>query len=89
MSKHDPPEELTAEELEAQSAAVLPDREAMSTLDPTGGLGLGGTDVLDIDVNLDLEADAAAPISAAMPADADVGDQDSLIEHNDREADDG
>lgn len=29
---HDPPRELTAEELEAQEAAELPDREAMSLI---------------------------------------------------------
>jgi hypothetical protein len=71
MSQHDPSDGLSADELQAQSAAALPDREAMSTLDPTASL----TDVpglLDLDVNLDLDADAAAPISAAVAANANV-----------------
>jgi hypothetical protein len=71
MSQHDPSEGLSADELQAQSAAALPDREAMSTLGPTASL----TDMpglLDLDVNLDLDADAAAPISAAVAANANV-----------------
>jgi hypothetical protein len=83
MSQHDPSEGLSAEELDAESAAALPDREAMSTLNPAGGLdptatvdSLGGlTDMpglLDLDVNVDLTADAAAPISAAVAANANV-----------------
>jgi hypothetical protein len=65
---------LSAEELDAQSAAALPDREAMSTLDPTSGLtdGLNMPGLLNLDVNLDLNADAAAPISAAVAANANV-----------------
>jgi hypothetical protein len=35
-------EGLSAEELGAQDAQALPDREAMSTLDPTAGLDAGG-----------------------------------------------
>jgi hypothetical protein len=34
------PEELTDAELEAESAAELPDREAMSVVAPFSGLGL-------------------------------------------------
>jgi hypothetical protein len=78
MSEHDQTGGLSADELDAQSAAALPDREAMSTLDPTGALGgatgtldgMGG--LLDLDVNVDLDADAAAPISAAVAANANV-----------------
>jgi hypothetical protein len=69
------PDALSQEELEAQSAAGLPDREAMSTLpvDPVGGVvdSLPGG-LLDLDVNVDLNADAAAPISAAVAANANV-----------------
>jgi hypothetical protein len=77
MSEHNPSDGLSAEELDAESAAALPDREAMSTLDPTSGLTDGLTlpemgGLLDLDVNLDLDADAAAPISAAVAANANV-----------------
>ena len=67
-------EGLSHDELDAQSAAALPDREAMSTLLPTDGLtGLADMPgLLDLDVNVDLTADAAAPISAAVAANANV-----------------
>ena len=84
MTRRD--DELTPAELEAEDAQALPDREAMSTLDPTAGLdpttslptelpdptvALGGG-LLDLDVNVDLDADAAAPISAAVAANANI-----------------
>ena len=50
---------LSKEELEAQQAADLPDREAMTTL-------------LDLDANLDLALDLAAPIDAAVAANANA-----------------
>jgi hypothetical protein len=49
---------LTPEELEAQEASSLPDREAMS--------------LLDVNANLDLALDVAAPIDAAVAANANV-----------------
>jgi hypothetical protein len=52
------PTGLSAEELDAQQAADLPDREAMS--------------LLDLDVNLDLALDLAAPIDAAVAANANA-----------------
>ena len=67
MTRRD--EELTRAELEKEDATALPDREAMSTLDPTAGLDPA---LLDLDVNVDLDADAAAPISAAVAANANV-----------------
>ena len=73
---------LSMDELEAERAERLPDREAMSTLDPTQGLDPVGSlpdpsvqlpsGLLDLDVNVDLNADAAAPISAAVAANANV-----------------
>ena len=65
--------ELTPEEMNAEAAAALPDREAMS--------------LLDLNVNLDLALDLAAPIDAAVSANvlsvdseaAALADQDSLI----------
>ena len=53
------PQGLSQEELEAQQAADLPDREAMTTL-------------LDLDANLDLALDLAAPIDAAVAANANA-----------------
>lgn len=68
-------EGLTPKELDEQDAAALPDREAMSLLDPTAGLDpatLTSSSLLDLDVNVDLDADAAAPISAAVAANANI-----------------
>ena len=50
---------LSKEELDAQTANDLPDREAMTTL-------------LDLDANLDLALDLAAPIDAAVAANANA-----------------
>jgi hypothetical protein len=50
---------LSQEELAAQQASDLPDREAMTTL-------------LDLDANLDLALDLAAPIDAAVAANANA-----------------
>jgi len=50
---------LSAEELNEQQAADLPDREAMS--------------LLDLNANLDLALDLAAPIDAAVAANANAG----------------
>ena len=61
---------LSPEELDAQDAAALPDREAMSTLDPTSALD--GTALLDLDVNVDAALDIAAPVDAAVAANANA-----------------
>ena len=50
--------ELTPEEMEAQSGAQLPDKEAMS--------------LLDLNADLDLALDLAAPVDAAVAANANV-----------------
>jgi hypothetical protein len=60
MAKAKKPQgELSKEELQAEQAAELPDREAMQ--------------LLDLDANLDLALDLAAPIDAAVAANANVG----------------
>jgi hypothetical protein len=61
---------LTQAELEAQEGADLPDKEAMSVLDTVGVLTDGG--LLNLDVDLALDADVAAPIDAAVAANANV-----------------
>jgi len=63
--------DLTTEELEAESAAQLPDREAMSILSDATSL-LGDTALLNVNVDLALDADVAAPIDAAVAANANV-----------------
>ena len=50
--------ELTPEEMNAQTAAQLPDKEAMS--------------LLDVNADLDLALDLAAPVDAAVAANANV-----------------
>ena len=49
---------LTEQEIEAQEAAEIPDKEAMS--------------LLDVNVDLDLALDLAAPIDAAVAANANA-----------------
>jgi hypothetical protein len=67
MTRRD--EELTPAELEAEDGTALPDREAMSTLDPTAGLDPA---LLDLDVNVDAALDLAAPVNAAVAANANA-----------------
>ena len=69
------PSGLSPEELDAQSAAALPDREAMSTLDPASALD--GTALLDLDVNIDaaVSANLLSPDSDSVA----VASQTSVI----------
>lgn len=60
-------EELSRADLEAQAASDLPDKEAMTLLDPS----LDQT-LLNLNVDLALDADVAAPIDAAVAANANV-----------------
>jgi hypothetical protein len=64
---------ISAAELESQDATAVPDREAMTTigdvLDPSSLLN---TSLLNVDVDLALDADVAAPIDAAVAANANV-----------------
>ena len=59
--------ELSKQELEEQGASDLPDKEAMSLLDP-----LTEQSLLELNVDLALDADVAAPIDAAVAANANV-----------------
>ena len=63
---------LSAEELDAESAGALPERQAMTTLGDLDTSSLLPDSLLDLDVNLDLDADVAAPIDAAIAANANV-----------------
>lgn len=63
-------ERLTRDELEAQDGAEMPDKEAMSVLDTVGGLTDSG--LLNLDVNVAIDADTAAPVDAAVAANANV-----------------
>src|SRR5687768_15099245 len=78
---------LTNEEMDAETAAALPDREAMSLLDLTANLDLALDIAAPIDAAVAANANVAAPIDAAVAANiASVGseatavaDQDSII----------
>jgi len=59
MAKNQAQQGLSQDELAAQQASDLPDREAMTTL-------------LDLNANLDLALDLAAPIDAAVAANANA-----------------
>jgi hypothetical protein len=64
---------LNPEELEAQGGQQLPDKEALSLVD--GSLVDGLTDttsLLNLNVDLALDADVAAPVNAAVAANANV-----------------
>jgi len=56
---------LTREEMEAEDATALPDREAMSTLPVM-------PPILDLDVDVDAALDIAAPINASVAANANA-----------------
>ena len=56
---------LTREEMEAEDATALPDREAMSTLPVV-------PPILDLDVDVDAALDIAAPINASVAANANA-----------------
>ncbi len=59
--------ELSKQELDAQGGSDLPDKEAMSLLDP-----LTEQSLLELNVDLALDADVSAPIDAAVAANANV-----------------
>lgn len=59
---------LDREELEAQGGAQVPDKEAMSLLDPI----VDQTSLLNLDVDVAADLDAAAPVNAAVAANANV-----------------
>ena len=64
---------ITDAELESQDVTVVPDREAMSVLgDSLDPSSLLGTSLLNVDVDLAVDADVAAPIDAAVAANANV-----------------
>ena len=58
MEQNDAPRPLSAEELAAETGAALPDKEVIS--------------LLDLNADLDLALDAAAPIDLAVAANANV-----------------
>ncbi|MFN2505636.1 MAG: hypothetical protein ABR540_15630 [Acidimicrobiales bacterium] len=66
------PTGITNAELESQDVTAVPDREAMSLLGDLDPASLLGTSLLNVDVDLALDADVAAPIDAAVAANANV-----------------
>ena len=79
--------QLSAEEVQAQAGAALPDKEAMSLLDVNADLDLALDLAAPVDAAVAANANVAAPIDAAVSANAlspdatsvAVADQDSLI----------
>ena len=63
---------LTAAELESQDVTAVPNREAMSVLDGIDPSALLNTSLLNLDVDLAVDADVAAPIDLAVAANANV-----------------
>jgi hypothetical protein len=86
----DHPAPLSAEELEAQSATPLPDKEVYSLLDLNVNLDLGLDLAAPIDLAVAANANVAAPIDAAVGANvlsigseaAALADQDALIQQH-------
>lgn len=82
-----PQDNLSKEEIESQTAAPLPDKEAMSLLDVNADIDLSLDLAAPIDASIAANANAAAPIDAAAAANAlsegaiaSAGaDQDSVI----------
>jgi hypothetical protein len=78
---------LTVDEMEAESASALPDREAMSLLDIVADLDLSLDLAAPVDAAIAANANVAAPIDAAVAATIGsvgseataVADQDSVI----------
>ena len=79
--------ELTREEVQAQDASAVPDKEAMSLLDVNADLDLALDIAAPIDAAVAANANAALPIDAAVSANvlsfdsqaAALADQDSVI----------
>ena len=79
--------DLTTEEMQAQDASALPDKEAMSLLDVNADLDLSLDIAAPIDAAVAANANAALPIDAAVSANvlsfdseaAALADQDSVI----------
>jgi len=82
--------ELTREEMQAQDASVLPNKEAMSLLDVNADLDLSLDLAAPIDAAVAANANAAVPIDAAVSANvlsfdsdaAALADQDSIVSQN-------
>jgi hypothetical protein len=81
---------LSADELRAQGAAQLPDKEAMSLLDVNADLDLALDIAAPIDAAIAANANVAAPIDAAVAANVlsfdstavASADQDSIVMQN-------
>jgi hypothetical protein len=76
--------ELSAADLDAESVAALPDREAMSLLDLNANLDLALDLSAPIDAAVAANANVAAPIDASVAANiASVGSDATAVAHQD------
>ena len=82
--------QLSADEVQAQGGAELPDKEAMSLLDVNADLDLALDIAAPIDAAVAANANVAAPIDASVSANvlsfdstsAAIADQDSIVMQN-------
>ena len=75
---------LSAHEMEAETASALPDREAMSLLDLSADLDLALDIAAPIDAAVAANANVAAPIDAAVAANiASVGSEATAVADQD------
>lgn len=82
--------ELTREEMQAQDASALPNKEAMSLLDVNADLDLALDLAAPIDAAVAANANAAIPVDASVSANvlsfdstaAASADQDSIVMQN-------
>ncbi|QGN58721.1 peptidoglycan-binding protein [Nostocoides sp. HKS02] len=88
MSAADQP--LSAEELAAEGGSALPDKEVMSLLDLNADLNLALDVAAPVDLAVAANANVAAPIDAAVGANIlSVGSTDASLAHQDVSIDQG
>src|SRR5689334_8672357 len=81
---------LSKEELAAESGSALPDKEVMSLLDLNADLNLALDVAAPVDLAVGANANVAAPINAAVGANIlSVGSADATLAHQDVNIDQG
>jgi hypothetical protein len=70
MTNRTPPDRISTEEVEAQAASQIPDKEAMSLLNVNADLNLALDLAAPVDAAVAANANAAVPVDAAVSANA-------------------
>ncbi len=78
MSQNDDPRPLSPEELAAETGAALPDKEVISLLDLNADLDLALDAAAPIDLAVAANPNVAAPIDAAVAANIGSIDSDAV-----------